>query len=292
LKAVKVKDGKALDQVSVVEKIILTMNKWEESLPSPFGYYHNNVVMYSLSASLLRNVFVLLACSIILSSCKETEEENACSFTQAEFTYGSPVAGKTASCSWNSSNDPELAIPNPVPTFTSSSRAGVFTASPAGLTFVDDKTGEIDLQATQPGTYTITNTLIECGVAATTQLEVIAPETLTIEEVVFNTIVYMAYYRIKEAADNPELTDETKYQIAWYLVRSTGEIVDIKDVSLPAESYGSTELPYFITPNPETGLTRTDAALVVDVTNLQTGCMSRFTFGKPLSELPAPGKDL
>lgn len=41
--------------------------------------------------------------------------------------------------------------------------AGTFNASPAGLVFVDDKTGEIDLKASTPGTYSITNVVAPIG---------------------------------------------------------------------------------------------------------------------------------
>ena len=53
----------------------------------------------------------------------------------------------------------QFATSNPLPTFTNGGTAGVFTSSPAGLVFVSAITGEIDLTASSPGTYTITNTI-------------------------------------------------------------------------------------------------------------------------------------
>lgn len=44
-------------------------------------------------------------------------------------------------------------VPNPIPTVTLP--GGNFTASPAGLVFVNNGTGEIDLAASSPGSYTI-----------------------------------------------------------------------------------------------------------------------------------------
>jgi gliding motility-associated-like protein len=62
----------------------------------------------------------------------------------ADFTYpGTPFCN----------NDP-----NQLPTFINGGRPGVFTSSPAGLS-INSNTGEINIAASQPGTYTITNTV-------------------------------------------------------------------------------------------------------------------------------------
>jgi gliding motility-associated-like protein len=47
---------------------------------------------------------------------------------------------------------------NPFPTFGSGASGGVFT-SQAGLVFVNSSTGEVNLAASTPGTYTVTNTI-------------------------------------------------------------------------------------------------------------------------------------
>lgn len=52
---------------------------------------------------------------------------------------------------------------NPVPAFGPGSSAGVFTASPSGLVFVSASSGEIDLAASTPGTYVLTNTIVAAG---------------------------------------------------------------------------------------------------------------------------------
>ncbi len=52
---------------------------------------------------------------------------------------------------------------DPFPTFSGGSTAGTFTAAPGGLTFVNVNTGQIDVSATAPGTYTITNTIVASG---------------------------------------------------------------------------------------------------------------------------------
>ncbi|MDR3694166.1 PKD-like domain-containing protein [Mucilaginibacter sp.] len=49
---------------------------------------------------------------------------------------------------------------NPLPVFPAGGGVGNFSSSPAGLVFVNTSTGEIDLTKSQPGTYTITNTIV------------------------------------------------------------------------------------------------------------------------------------
>lgn len=67
----------------------------------------------------------------------------------ANFTYsGSPFCQNSA---------------NPLPVFGSGASAGVFSASPIGLTFVHINTGEIDLANSAPGTYLITNSIPPSG---------------------------------------------------------------------------------------------------------------------------------
>ena len=47
---------------------------------------------------------------------------------------------------------------NPSPTFSGGGLAGVFSSS-AGLVFVSPATGQVNLAASTPGTYTVTNTI-------------------------------------------------------------------------------------------------------------------------------------
>ncbi len=52
---------------------------------------------------------------------------------------------------------------NPFPILDPGSSAGTFTATPSGLVFDSGVSGEVDLSASAPGTYTITNTLAALG---------------------------------------------------------------------------------------------------------------------------------
>ncbi|MFM7672591.1 MAG: beta strand repeat-containing protein [Bacteroidota bacterium] len=52
---------------------------------------------------------------------------------------------------------------NPLPIFGSGASGGVFSASPAGLVFVSTATGELNLSASTPGTYTVNNDIAAGG---------------------------------------------------------------------------------------------------------------------------------
>jgi gliding motility-associated-like protein len=80
--------------------------------------------------------------------------------------------------------------PNPVPTFGTSSSAGLFTASPSGLVFVDSTTGEINLALSLPGTYTLTNFIAAGGgcAAASATGTIIINQAATVEAGMNDTI--------------------------------------------------------------------------------------------------------
>jgi gliding motility-associated-like protein len=65
---------------------------------------------------------------------------------------------------------------NPLPNFLNGGIAGNFTATPAGISFVSNATGQINLSGSAPGTYTVTN-LISSGNGCSA---VIAKSTITI----------------------------------------------------------------------------------------------------------------
>jgi gliding motility-associated-like protein len=56
---------------------------------------------------------------------------------------------------------------NPLPVLGTGAVAGIFKATPAGLVFVNNSTGEINLKASTPGTYSIVNELAPVGGCAT-----------------------------------------------------------------------------------------------------------------------------
>ncbi len=55
---------------------------------------------------------------------------------------------------------------NPAPVYYNNGQPGIFSATPAGLSFVSTSTGVINLAASFPGTYVVTNTISASGVCA------------------------------------------------------------------------------------------------------------------------------
>jgi gliding motility-associated-like protein len=74
-------------------------------------------------------------------------------------------------------------VTNPAPVFAGSGQAGLFSASPAGLSFVSTSTGEINLAASSSGTYVVTNTISPSGTcpgsSATTSIIIYPYPTMT-----------------------------------------------------------------------------------------------------------------
>jgi hypothetical protein len=60
---------------------------------------------------------------------------------------------------------------DPTPTLSAGGVAGTFTSSPVGLVFLNTSTGQVDVSASIPGSYTITNTIVSpdgCGTVTAT----------------------------------------------------------------------------------------------------------------------------
>ena len=73
---------------------------------------------------------------------------------------------------------------NPLPTFSGGGRAGTFSST-TGLVFVNASTGQVDLAASTPGTYNVTNTIAAAGgcnrVTATNSMTITALPSATIQ---------------------------------------------------------------------------------------------------------------
>ena len=61
----------------------------------------------------------------------------------------------------------------PAPLFVPNASAGLFTVSPAGLVFVNPNTGEVNLDSSAVGTYTVTNTITGFGCPTTTDTSIV-----------------------------------------------------------------------------------------------------------------------
>ncbi len=77
--------------------------------------------------------------------------------------------------------------PNPSPVFPLGSSAGIFTASPAGLVFVDTTTGEINLTLSSPGNYTVKDSIPASGGC----IYAVATSTVTITALPVATFTYV-----------------------------------------------------------------------------------------------------
>lgn len=95
---------------------------------------------------------------------------------------------------------------NPFPTFPAGASAGLFSATPSGLVFAHVNTGEIDLAASAPGTYLVTNTIPPSGSC----LGVSATDTVTINSPDDASFVYSsATYCASGANPTPSITGLT-----------------------------------------------------------------------------------
>lgn len=69
----------------------------------------------------------------------------------------------------------------PAPLFNPNASAGLFTVSPSGLVFINANTGEVDLDSSAAGTYTITNTITGFGCPTTTDTSIVIIAEQTID---------------------------------------------------------------------------------------------------------------
>ncbi len=89
---------------------------------------------------------------------------------KANFIYSDPFCQNSA---------------NPFPGFVGGSSAGVFTTTP-GLVFANKFTGEIDLTASSPGTYTVTNTIPPCSIGGAPFVKFSSVTINPIDDATFN----------------------------------------------------------------------------------------------------------
>jgi gliding motility-associated-like protein len=84
--------------------------------------------------------------------------------TLTQTNAGQAGAGSTNCCPEANFTYPQIAYcttdPNPTPTVVAGSLLGTFSSVPAGITFVDTATGQINLATSTPGVYVVRNTLL------------------------------------------------------------------------------------------------------------------------------------
>ena len=111
--------------------------------------------------------------------------------------------------------------PNPLPSYVGSAAAGTFTATPAGIV-INETTGEIDLATSTPGSYTITNTVVDAGLCGNVSF----PFDVVINEPVNASFTYsQTEYCIGDiVSDTPILTGTATLGI--FTVDQAGLIID------------------------------------------------------------------
>ncbi|HEY4327019.1 MAG TPA: PKD-like domain-containing protein [Mucilaginibacter sp.] len=113
------------------------------SSPAGLVFLNASTGQINVSASTPGNYIIALKSNNV---CQITATVNIsiASASNSDFTYNGPYCQNGV---------------NPLPTFIASSTAGKFSATPAGLFFVNTSSGEIDLIKSMPGTYIVTNTI-------------------------------------------------------------------------------------------------------------------------------------
>jgi gliding motility-associated-like protein len=151
---------------------------------------------------------------------------------------------------------------NPLPEFSAGASAGTFSATPAGLSFINTATGEIDLANSVPGTYTITNNITAsggCAQATATYTVVINPPTTvanagTDQSVCGNSAILNG--------NTPTTGSGT-----WTVISGSGTISDIHapNSSITNLGSGSTVLKWTITGTAPCILSTTSAVTITTV---------------------------
>ncbi|MES2565669.1 MAG: PKD domain-containing protein [Bacteroidota bacterium] len=187
--------------------LVLTANVSAGAMP--YKYDWNNVPgtnnSYTTSVSSAGTYSVII-----------TDQTKCPSITLTKVISTIPVTSFSYSASNFCKNDA-----NPSPIFTSSGQAGVFSATPAGLVFLNSNTGVINLAACNPGTYVVTNTVSPSGSCSGSS----ATSTITINPFPIMTSAATATI-CSENAVNIGLTSSSSSNFTWIAsdnVNTTGE---------------------------------------------------------------------
>jgi gliding motility-associated-like protein len=163
--------------------------------------------------------------------------------TNANFTYSSGTFCQYAG--------------NPLPNFNPGASAGTFSALPAGLVFVSTSTGEIDLNASAPGNYTIINTIPAgngCALATSTPFAL----TITAAPVLVPSAKNQSI--CSPSATNITLSGATSYD--WTAIspvtitgasNATGDVTGVIAQTLTTSDVVPGIVHYIVTPTGNTG---------------------------------------
>jgi len=128
-------------------------------------------------------------------------------------------------------------VGDPSPTFSGGGVAGVFSATPSGLVFVSTASGQIDILSSNPGTYTVTNTIVAAGGCST----VIATSSVIIGTRPIVTVDYcIASPKIRLIATyNASYTYSWNYPLSGILNYIDVDIADIYGVTVTIPGCGA-----------------------------------------------------
>ena len=116
------------------------------SSPAGLLFMNNTTGLIDVSASLVNTYIITFNTSTCPSSATDTI--NITAAPSADFNYSGSFCPEDT---------------NPLPVLEPGAIAGIFSAVPAGLVFVNASTGEVNLESSTPGTYTVTNTIAASG---------------------------------------------------------------------------------------------------------------------------------
>jgi len=136
--------------------------------PGGLTFLNTSTGLIDLSASALNNYVITFTTN---GSCpvSSTYSLAIISAPSADFSYTGPYCQNDA---------------NPLPTMTTGAMTGVFSAAPTGLVFVNTGTGQVNLGASNAGTYTVTNSISATAgcpaVSATASITINAVPTVVV----------------------------------------------------------------------------------------------------------------
>jgi gliding motility-associated-like protein len=119
--------------------------------PAGLVFVNTSTGQINIAASSPGNYLVSFTGSGVCSI-NSTAQVSIVTVTNANFSYSSSPYCQSGA--------------NPSPIFPAGATPGTFSASPAGLVFINTSTGQINLNASKPGTYTVTNAIAATGACA------------------------------------------------------------------------------------------------------------------------------
>lgn len=182
------------------------------------------------------------------------------------------------------------------PVFPTGSSAGKFSST-SGLVFRNDLTGEIDLQASTPGTYFVTNTIAEFGGCAeaiasnSVQINPTPIVTSTAAAVLCNKVLqnyqitssipgasYSWSRALVSGISNPEATAQTSEIITEQLENTTSAPIDVIYGIIPSVNgcVGPT-FSYLVTVNPTPTITSQPSAIICNKASQNYAISSNVT---------------